>query len=103
MEVVPKKFKYKQKKDNRRSTIEGVYTRGCVHVCGVMECTLTSIKNNRTCRYSGGHFSRGGAHALMYHPPISSVIHLAYKLPQLAFKNIDMTPPTNPALILKVA
>ena len=26
MEVVPKKFKYKQKKDNRGSTIKGVYT-----------------------------------------------------------------------------
>ena len=36
MEVVPQKFKYKQK-DNRGSTIEGVYTLGCVdvHVYGV--------------------------------------------------------------------
>ena len=32
MEVVPKKFKYKQKKDNRGSTIEGVYTRVCCAV-----------------------------------------------------------------------
>ena len=30
MEVVPKKFKYKQKKDNRGSTIEGVYTLVCL-------------------------------------------------------------------------
>ena len=40
MEVVPKKFKYKQKKDNRGSTIEGVYTLVCVcdaaHEMGIM-------------------------------------------------------------------
>ena len=29
VEVVPQKFKYKQKKDNRGSTIEGVYTLRC--------------------------------------------------------------------------
>ena len=29
MEIVPQKFKYKQK-DNRGSTIEGVYKRVCV-------------------------------------------------------------------------
>ena len=31
-EVVPRKFKYKQKKDNRGSTIEGVYPLVCVGV-----------------------------------------------------------------------
>ena len=30
MEVVPKKFEYKQKKGNRGSTNEGVYTLGCI-------------------------------------------------------------------------
>ena len=39
MEVVPKKFKYKQKMDSRGSMIEGVYT--LVPVC--VEIQLTTV------------------------------------------------------------
>ena len=50
MEVVPKKFKYKQKKDNRGSTIKGVYTlvwaclRGrCVYMYMLVVCVFASV------------------------------------------------------------
>ena len=40
MEVVPRKLKYTQKKDNRESTIEGVYTRVCFVLFGLVFVTL---------------------------------------------------------------
>ena len=55
MEVVPKKFKYKQKKDNRGSTIEHDYTLVCVGGMGVawLEKGRTDAKNCVQCIWLG--------------------------------------------------
>ena len=55
MGVIPKKFKYKQKKDNRGSTIKGVYTRVCVSVEQIMTMRLPcQVYQNKVVSFNTG-------------------------------------------------